>query len=190
MQSFKNYYTSENRRYFSTSSTLVRDYHIYIPPGEWDFGYYVDACWAPPSKAPVTKVPDDFPLWANSMANYRLDAEVVGEIDGDNPAKLFVDVYNHSGNDIPADVWVYNGDMFPFGFLWTVWTGDEPINMGDHVRWVIDVPNIKKVEPGWYWLAVMSSINNNIGKLPVLPEGIESNPGAGVWQIVKVHVVS
>jgi len=180
---FKYYHCSENRRYFSTSAVLVRDYHIYIPPGEWDFGYSIDACWTPPLKTPVTKVPDDFPIWANGMENYRLDAELTGEIDGDKPATLTVDVYSHLGNDAPYYVIVKNYDMFQYGFIQT---NGPPIDMGDHVRWIIDVPNMNKVEPGWYWLLVSSTVK--LDKYPVIPHGYEVH--AAVGQFVKVHVVS
>lgn len=184
LNAFKYYHSSENRRYFSTSQFLVRDYHIYIPPGEWDFGYSVDACWAPPLKDPVTNVPDDFPLWANCMANYRVDAELVGEIDGDNPATLVVDVYNHAGTDVIDFVIVCSGDLFQTE-LWYMDT--DPIDMGDHLRWLLPVYNLKGAEPGWYRIAVHTRVNPD--KWPGPIEGVE-NIGASVWQVVKVHVVN
>ena len=180
---FKYYHSSENRRYFSSSAVLVRDYYIYIPPGEWDFGYSVDACWAPPLETPVTNVPDDFPLWANCMANYRLDAELTGEIDGDKPATLVVDVYNHSGPDAPGELWVDNGDLFPYEWIWVT---SDPIDMGDHARWIVNIHNLTDAKPGWYLLGVRSYVK--LDKYPGPIEGIETNSGA--QQIVKVHVVS
>jgi len=181
---FLYYHSSENRRYFSTSAVLVRDYHIYIPPGEWDFGYSVDACWAPPLQDPVINVPDDFPLWANCMVNYRLDAEVVGEINGDEPANLIVDVYNYVGPDAPSEVWVYSGDLFPLGFIWI---GVEPVDMGDYARWTIPVHNLNDAPPGWYRMIMVSRVKNT--KYPGPIEGLEIS-GAAVWQVVKVKVVN
>ena len=186
LKGFKYYHSSENRRYFSTSAVLVRDYHIYLPPGEWDFGYSIDAAWAPPLQEPVIKVPDDFPLSANCMANYRLDADVVGEIDGDSPATLIVDVYNHSGPDAPSNVWVRSGDLFPWGFIWENYT--TMTDMGDFARWEIPIYNLNDIQPGWYRMAIFSMVKPEA--YPVQPEGIEGGPGVTPWQVVKVKVIN
>jgi hypothetical protein len=182
---FKNYHSSENRRYFASSAVLVRDYHIYIPPGEWDFGYSIDACWAPPLKNPVTKVPDDFPVAANSIVNYRIDAAIVGEINGNEPALLVVDAYSHVGNDFPDFVIAYSGDLFKNEqiFFW----GVEPIDMGDHVRWILPVYNTCGASVGWYRIGLNVEISM-YGK-PEPHDWTDTICGA-VWQIVKVHVAS
>ena len=92
---FINYYSSEVRRHFATNETVTRTYHIALPPGEWEFGYTVDACWAPPINVPVTDIETDFPMQANTLFAYRMDAFISGPLIGLEPSTLTCRVYNH-----------------------------------------------------------------------------------------------
>jgi hypothetical protein len=92
---FINYYSSETRRHFATHETVTRTYHIALPPGDCEFGYTVDACWAKPIKIPVTDVEIDFPMQANTLCAYRMDAFISGPLIGLEPSMVTFRVYNH-----------------------------------------------------------------------------------------------
>jgi hypothetical protein len=92
---FINYYSSEVRRHFASNAVVTRTYHIALPPGEWDFGYTVDACWAAPTVFPVTDIETDFPKQANTLKCYRLDAFMSGPLVGNSPSTLTVRAYSH-----------------------------------------------------------------------------------------------
>ena len=92
---FINYYSSEARRQFASNAVLKRTYHMALPPGDWEFGYTVDAVWAKPTKVPVTDIVTDFPIQANTLVPYRIDAFVSGPLVGQEPEVLTVRVYHH-----------------------------------------------------------------------------------------------
>jgi len=89
------YYSTEQRRAFTSGATVTRTYHVALPPGEWKFGYSVDACWAKPINVPVTNIETDFPEQANTLRPYRMDAFVSGPLIGQEPSELTVRVYHH-----------------------------------------------------------------------------------------------
>jgi len=71
LNGFKNFYTHEQRHMFTTDGLVQRTYNIWLPPGEPVVaGYAVEACWAPPTKTPVTDPLNDFPLSANQPEPY------------------------------------------------------------------------------------------------------------------------
>lgn len=96
-----NYYSFEQRRAFTSGATLTSTYHVALPPGEWEFGYSVDACWAKPTNIPVTNIVTDFPEQANTLMPYRLDAFVSGPLIGQEPQELTVRVYHHIPDLLP-----------------------------------------------------------------------------------------
>ena len=66
-----------------------------LPPGEWEFGYSIDACWAPPINVPVTDISKDFPKNANTMLDYRIDASISGPLVGEETSLLKMKIYKH-----------------------------------------------------------------------------------------------
>ena len=92
---YKCYYSSEERRYFAANAVLTQTYNIALPPGEWEFGYSVDACWAPPTNVPVTDVVADFPPQANTLLHYRVEMEISGPLVGLTPSTMFIRLYHH-----------------------------------------------------------------------------------------------
>ncbi len=54
------------RRIFKTSDCIMREYYLRLPPGEFSFGYIVQASWAKPLNQPVTDPATDFPSYANA----------------------------------------------------------------------------------------------------------------------------
>ncbi len=95
------YYSTEQRRAFTSGATVTRTYHVALPPGEWEFGYSVDACWAKPINVPVTNIETDFPEQANTLRPYRMDAFVSGPLIGQEPSELTVRVYHHIPDLLP-----------------------------------------------------------------------------------------
>jgi hypothetical protein len=98
---FLNYYSSEVRRHFATNATVTRTWHIALPPGVWDFGYSVDANWAPPVNFPVKDIEKDFPKNANTLKNYRMDLSMSNPLKGLEPQTLTIRVYHHLSEVLP-----------------------------------------------------------------------------------------
>jgi hypothetical protein len=92
---FKCYYSSEVRRHFATNEKVTRTYHIALPPGSWEFGYSVDACWAEPINVPVIDIETDFPVQANTLMNYEVEMVSSGPIIGSEPSTIVVKIYHH-----------------------------------------------------------------------------------------------
>jgi hypothetical protein len=89
------FYSSEVRRLFDVNSKVTRTYHIALPPGAWEFGYSVDACWAPPIHVPVYDIEEDFPWQANQLDIYKIDTSLSGPIIGDGETVLTSRLYTH-----------------------------------------------------------------------------------------------
>jgi hypothetical protein len=71
INAYLNFYNIEERHMFTTTGVVSRVYHLYLPPGPVTVGYAVDACWAPPTKVPVTNPVVDFPVSANQKEPYH-----------------------------------------------------------------------------------------------------------------------
>jgi hypothetical protein len=67
---FIEFYTDEQRHMFRHDGSVVRTYHIWLPPGPLIAGYAIDACWALPDVTPVTDPLNDFPISANQDEPY------------------------------------------------------------------------------------------------------------------------
>ena len=69
----KDFYTDETRHLFRAGGIVTRTYRIQTQPGPMVVGYAIDACWAPPTKTPVTNPLEDFPSSANAPEPYFFD---------------------------------------------------------------------------------------------------------------------
>ena len=72
LNAYLEFYTTEERHMFASGSSVLRTYHIYLPPGPVVVGYAVDACWVPPDVTPVIDPLNDFPISANQPEPYYL----------------------------------------------------------------------------------------------------------------------
>ncbi len=95
------YYSSEVRRQFASFAVVERTYHIALPAGEFKFGYSVDACWAEPTKVPVTNIEADFPPQANTLVPYRIDVFLSGPLIDQESVDITVRVYHHIKDMLP-----------------------------------------------------------------------------------------
>ena len=150
---FINYYSSKVRRHFASSAVVSRTYNIALPAGEWDFGYSVDACWAPPTNFPVFNIETDFPMRANTLHAYRMDAFMSGPLIGDNPTTLTVRVYNH----FPEILQFYNHVVIRIPLCLNddkIYSGG-PVFVGDeYVEFTCDIANVLGAPDGIYPLLI------------------------------------
>jgi len=74
-----------DRRMFKTYYFFSRTFHIKPPSGggEFEFGYVISACWAPPLNTPVTNPELDFPVEANCEDPYQIIVEQLQPISND-----------------------------------------------------------------------------------------------------------
>jgi len=176
LNGFKTYYTNEDRRYFTAGDELSANYVISSPIALTNFGYAIDASWAKPTE-PVT-VPDSFPLTANSLEAYRIEAsvDVPLESGAGSTAILTVDVYDWQGPTTIQGVSVEAPQL---------WTGSvEPLVVGGgpaDKRFEIEITNEFGTAPA--------------GDCPVLicVTDNESRPGDLIdnlaWTIIQVPVI-
>ena len=94
-------FASDNdRRMFLVSDEITREYHFALPPGEFNFGYAVDASWWPPSTMPVTDPATDFPRAANAEDPWWIEYEQLLPIKEENVGKdIFKVTVHHRGTD-------------------------------------------------------------------------------------------
>lgn len=160
---FKCYYSSENRRYFASNAVLTQTYHIALPPGEWEFGYSVDASWAPPTTIPVTDIETDFPPQANTLLHYRVDMDISGPLVGLTPSTMTVRLYHY----IPevhylyefTDINLYTNCIEDSDFLQHP---DGPTFICDeYVEFAYDLVNELQRPPGRYPVLAFCSLADN-----------------------------
>jgi hypothetical protein len=89
------YNSDEARNHFSSYAIVTRTYQIALPAGDWEFGYTVDACWAPPDNKPVTNVVTDFPKNAGTLHDYRIDASISKPLVGEELSIVKIRAYKH-----------------------------------------------------------------------------------------------
>ncbi len=160
---FKCYYSSETRRYFATNAVLTQTYHIALPPGDWEFGYSVDACWAPPTTVPVTDIETDFPPQANTLLHYRVDMDISGPLIGLEPSTVTIRLYHHlpevlelyNATDIYLSVNCIDGEEF-FKFP----TGPTAIN-DEYVEFTYDLVNQAQRPPGDYPILAACTLSDD-----------------------------
>lgn len=103
------------RRHFPNGPNFPFDdaeiFAVELPQGPVQFGYAVDACWAP-----VDIVVDpiiDFPLSANCLEAYIVNAYVDwGLVPGGGSATVGVEVFDHQGVDTIDSVFIEAPDLF------------------------------------------------------------------------------
>ena len=92
------YGRSAPRRMFLPGTQETRTMEIYFPSAPFEFGYAVDACWAPPGKQ-VVDPEVDFPPEANCNEPYRIFVRIGEGLDEweQSSAKIQVKAYDHQG---------------------------------------------------------------------------------------------
>lgn len=151
---YKCFYSSEERRQFPPWEVITRTYHIALPPGEWEFGYSVDAVWAQPDNVPVTNIVTDFPMQANTLDLYRLDMFVSGPLQGSNPVTITLRGYNHFPELLKyylyPDGWprIYT-NLLPSGMNWNPANGPNIVN-DEYVEAEFELVNESQLPPGCY----------------------------------------
>jgi hypothetical protein len=124
---YKLFASDNERRMFLVSDMITREYHFILPPGEFCFGYAVDASWWPPSKLPVTNPASDFPLEANAEDPWLIEYEQLLPIKEENIGKQIFKVRVHHRGTYSKHTWAakifcwnlsqYDPTPFPvFGF--------------------------------------------------------------------------
>jgi hypothetical protein len=149
---FISYYSSDVRRHFASNAIVARTYHIALPPGEWEFGYSVDACWAPPTTVPVADIETDFPPQANTLNEYRVDTEISGPLVGENPSTLTIRLYHHLPEVLPyythTDVDLYTVCVEDTQFK--VYPEGPTIVNNEYVEYTYELSNSRGRPPGHY----------------------------------------
>jgi hypothetical protein len=180
------YYSSDIRRHFASSAIITRTYHIALPPGEWEFGYSVDACWAPPTNVPVMDIVEDFPPQANTLRNYRADMEISGPLVGQEPSTLTIRIYHHLPEALQlyqfTDLSLYPGcvqDNNPDHPVGPTFTNDE------YVEFTYELYNEFGRPPGKYPILLYCTIFND-DYLQNIEEKYYKN--AGYHQVLWVTV--
>lgn len=192
MWPFKCFYSSEVRRHFAPWAVETRTYHIALPPGPWEFGYSVDAVWAPPTKVPVTDIENDFPMQANTLYLYRIDMFVSGPIVGDEPVIVTMRGYSH----FPELLEYYTGgsnatlysECITGSWQWTVadpWVVDD-----EYLEVEFELVNKLHRPPGCY--PVLGILGMSSAGSHYLKENVEKNyiKNAIIFQILWVTVES
>jgi len=108
------YMVGLSRRRFPPGIEAQRTIQLQVPEGPFSFGYAVSACWYPPGKEVVD--PDvDFPLAANSLEAYEVDAEIRPRLEPvvGCTADIYVEVYDHQGLDTIKRVTIECPEIFP-----------------------------------------------------------------------------
>ena len=160
---YKCYYSSDVRRHFDTNEIVTKTYHIALPPGEWEFGYSVDACWTKPITVPVKDIETDFPMWANTLNHYHIDMFISGPLIGLEPSTVTIRLYNHFPEVLElyayGDVSIYANIMADISFD----NFDGPTFINDeYVEFKYDLVNEMQMPPGRYpVLAWIYTISNN-----------------------------
>jgi len=154
------YYSNEERRYFSCTSVVERTYNLALPEGEWVFGYSVDACWAPPTNTPVMNVVDDFPINANTLHDYRIDASISGPLVGEEPSLLKMRIYKHfpellehtSAGD--CDAVQLDGKIVHH------WNPDPISETEEYLEYHFEIKNVLHRPPGFFFFFLFSGYDS------------------------------
>ena len=151
---YKCFYSSEERRQFPPWEVITRTYHIALPPGEWEFGYSVDAVWAQPVNVPVYNIVTDFPMQANTLDLYRLDMFVSGPLQGSNPVTITLRGYSHFPELLKYYLGPNGGPRIYSNFLpggSDPWADNGPYIVDDeYVEAEFELVNESQLPPGSY----------------------------------------
>ena len=101
------------RRYFASGQAETNKFVLQLTPGALEFGYIVDACWAPVD-GPVTDPVEDFPPEANCLEAYQIytrqGAGLTDEAGSEAPVQ--VEIWDHQGLDTISAVVLEAPDLF------------------------------------------------------------------------------
>jgi hypothetical protein len=173
---FKAYYSegqSEDeggRRAFYPGDTISRPYRIIKQePGPLQFGYVIDACWAPPLYSPPTGS-DDFPASANCPEPFRVDITASANSLSMNGGGVIVTAlaYDHQGTDN-----LFQGILEAPGLTDELIYDYEPEIIGGNLaRYMFMVPNaLGNADPDGEEALVMVVHNEpdpNLGLIPAM----------------------
>jgi hypothetical protein len=164
------FYSSEVRRHFDTMATDTRTYHIALPPGQWEFGYSVDAVWAPPTKVPVMDIETDFPWEANTLEVYDIDVSISGPLIGLEPSTVTMRFYNH----FPELLQFYYIANVYAQCITGMWADvKDPIIVGDeYVEFSWELVNELGRPPGDYPMIIWSELGTPGGEYLTNEKGI------------------
>jgi hypothetical protein len=112
LNAFKVYYSSENRRFFSSWESVTVTYDIKKPGGPILFGYAVDACWKPPIGGAPIDVPEDFEISANCPEAYQISAAQLTQLYQGGSCQVRIDVYDWQGTETINGVFLEAPDLF------------------------------------------------------------------------------
>ena len=176
------------RRMFKHNDVFTRTYHIKPPdmPGPFEFGYVVSACWAPPTKTPVTNPLIDFPIIANCEDAYGLSVEQLTTINQetfDNMDPIFKVTVKHRQDKLPPNIGIYSStciSVLPPHVLWeNAWVfvsnEDEQYPVGPETAEVIvransDHAGNDEIIPGWHFGILVSTSYTPGDPIPPPPE--------------------
>jgi len=155
---FKAFHTLAERHTFQASGTDTRTYEIHFPDGvPLEFGYAIDASYAKPANAPNPDVPDDYPLQANSLEAYRIEAVQNGLL---TPAggsiNLTIRIYDWQGPDTIDQVQVEVVELFN-GFVNATFDSFS----GVYAEYKATINNTLKAPPGIYPMLVSATDTQN-----------------------------
>ena len=144
------YYSDEARRHFSSSAVVSRTYHLALPPGEWEFGYTIDACWAPPDNVPVKDVVEDFPKNANTLQDYRIEILISGPLVGDEPSLLKITAYKHFPDLLEHTTLASIFACCLDGWILPYWVYEPALTTDEYYEYHFELRNILNRPPGEY----------------------------------------
>ncbi len=167
------------RRMFASGDFETKTVWLHVPYGPVQFGYIVDACWAP-----VDEVIDplvDFPPEANCLEAYRVDVLVGSDLGPYqfSSTSIEIEVYDHQGSGTIESVTVEAPDLFD-GTVELDYVEDTGINC---FLYEGDIVNVHGAGPGEYPLLVRVVdvyMDPNIGGIDawfVYPVNIENPKG-------------
>jgi hypothetical protein len=116
------------RRIFKTSDYIKREYHLRLPPGEFSFGYIVQASWVQPLVYPVTNPAEDFPPSANAEDVFIISFDQTKPMDPFMP--------------VPTEDKVFASTTFTFKVPEQEYAGHEPWLYTPEIRYWADSPKI------------------------------------------------
>ena len=137
------------RRMFLPGTQETKKMVLHVPGWPFEFGYAIDANWAPPTKEPVTDPETDFPPSANCIEPYMISVTVGDGLDewSGSSTQIGVDIFDHQGLD--SDWYLY--DLYPWdGPHFDALSGGSTITPEGNLHAWIYVQNTFSVAAGQY----------------------------------------
>jgi len=160
---FRTFYTLSERRTFEAGKNETKIFTLRFPydlsTAPLEFGYAVDASWVRPVKTVNPDVPDDFPISANSIEAYRIDAEFSGFLTPEGGELLTIlRVYDWQGSATIDEIKLEAPDLFN-GIISPSGPG---IEQDQYVEYTVDVSNDLLAPVGTYPLLISVSDTNTV----------------------------